>query len=68
MNQQIIAVFSVMNDINALCSSVNLKITFTYFGCCFLLPFGFKTGRWFENVRTIDVFCAISRLRGINIL
>ena len=30
--------------------------------------FNFKTGRWFENVRTIDVFCAISRLRGINIL
>ena len=28
----------------------------------------FKAERWFESVRAIDVFCAISRLRGINIL
>ena len=34
----------------------------------FSMSYNFKAERWFEGVRAIDVFCAISRLRGINII
>jgi len=34
----------------------------------FTTSYNFKAERWFEGVRAIDVFCAISRLRGIKIL
>jgi predicted ABC-class ATPase len=34
----------------------------------FVSSYNFKAERWFEDVRAIDVFCAISRLRGIEIL
>lgn len=33
----------------------------------FTASYNFKAERWFEDVRAIDVFCAISRLRGIEI-
>ena len=32
----------------------------------FSMSFHFKAERWFENVRALDVFCTISRLRGVN--
>lgn len=30
-----------------------------------IVSYNFKAERWFENVRTLDVFCAVSRMRGI---
>ena len=30
------------------------------------VSYNFKAERWFENVRPLDVFCAVSRMRGIN--
>jgi hypothetical protein len=29
------------------------------------VSYNFKSERWFENVRNLDVFCAVSRMRGI---
>jgi len=34
----------------------------------FSMSVNFKAERWFEDIRAIDVFCAISRLRGIEFL
>lgn len=32
----------------------------------FITSYNFKAERWFENIRMIDVFCAVSRMRGLH--